>query len=186
MASKAVFGLGNPGDRYVGTRHNLGAEVVRAYLKARKSLPQAREEGSCLVYPLPRGHLIAFPNAYMNLSGAAVADLARVHNLAPADCLVAYDDVDLPLGTLRLRPGGGDGGHNGVASVIEHLGTRDFPRLRLGIGRDFPPGGMVHYVLGRFSPEERERLDDLFDRAAGAIRCFVRDGIQTAMNRFNG
>ncbi len=185
MATKAVFGLGNPGDRYADTRHNLGAHAVRAHLDARKSLPRPREEGFCLVYPF-RDHIVAFPNTYMNLSGAAVAELVRARGLAPSDCLVAHDDVDLPLGALRLRPGGGDGGHNGVASVIEHLGTRDFPRLRLGIGHAFPPGGMVDYVLGRFTAEEQAHLAELLEHAAGAIRCFVRQGIQTAMNRFNG
>lgn len=129
--------------------------------------------------------IVAKPQTYMNESGVAVAALLRYLPMSLADLLVVYDDLDLPLGTIRLRPGGSAAGHNGMRSVIAHLGTQEFPRLRIGIGR--PPGRMdpVEYVLSDFRPEEREIVAETIARAADAVECFVTQGLQAAMNQFN-
>jgi len=124
------------------------------------------------------------PMSYMNLSGMAVGAFARKFSLPLASVLVVYDDCELPLGTVRLKPGGGSGGHKGLASVIETLGSKDFPRLRLGIGRpDF--GDLTSHVLGRFRPAEREALEDMLERARSSLEVFINEGIESAMNRFN-
>lgn len=130
--------------------------------------------------------LLAKPQTYMNLSGQSVEGLARFYKLPLENLLVAHDDLDLPLGTIRLRPGGGPGGQKGVASTIERLGSPDFARLRLGIGR--PPGRMdpADYVLQNFGAGENEELSEILDRATEAVLTFITDGLQAAMNRFNG
>ena len=130
--------------------------------------------------------VLAKPQTYMNLSGQAVSALARFYKVPLEHLLVAYDDVDLPLGTLRLRPGGGSAGQKGMQSIIERLGSQDFPRLRVGIGR--PPGHMdaASYVLQDFQPGDAEQLDATLERAVDAILTFVAEDLVTAMNRFNG
>lgn len=130
--------------------------------------------------------LLAKPQTYMNLSGQSVQGLARFYKLPLERLLVAHDDLDLPLGMLRLRPGGGPGGQKGVASTIERLGSAGFARLRIGIGR--PPGRMdpADYVLQDFRPDQQDELAEVIERASDAALLFVTDGIQTAMNRFNG
>jgi PTH1 family peptidyl-tRNA hydrolase len=130
--------------------------------------------------------ILAKPQTYMNLSGQSVQGLAHFYKLPLEQLLVAHDDLDLPFGVLRLRPGGGPGGQKGVASAIERLGTKDFARLRLGIGR--PPGRMdpADYVLQDFSRADMTELSAVLDRAADAALCFVTDGLEKAMNRFNG
>ena len=135
---------------------------------------------------LGAGHvLLAIPETYMNASGQAVGDVLRRRRRRPADLLVVHDDLDLSLGHLRLRPGDGAGGHNGVRSVIEELGTGAFPRLRIGIGR--PPAGVdpTEFVLQRFTPEERRAIDPAIDRAAEAATVVARQGLAAAMNQFN-
>jgi PTH1 family peptidyl-tRNA hydrolase len=129
--------------------------------------------------------LLAVPETYMNVSGQAVADLSRRRRVRPENVLIIYDDLDLPLGRLRLKPGNGAGGHNGVRSIIEELGTKDFPRLRVGIGR--PPAGVAPetFVLERFTPEERTVIDEAVERAANAALAVVSDGLEAAMNRVN-
>lgn len=185
MAIEAVFGLGNPEDRYAPTRHNLGARAVATYLQGRRTaLPRPQEVGPARVYPFP-DHLVVFPQTFMNLSGRAVAAVVQAFTLKPEALLIVYDDVALPFGRLRLRPGGGAGGHNGMASVLEALGTRAVPRLRLGIGDDVPADDLVGYVLAPFTPEEEKRLPDFLIRAARAIDYCVRQGLTAAMNRFN-
>jgi len=129
--------------------------------------------------------LLARPQTYVNVSGEAVRDLRRRHRLKPQDILVVVDDLDLPLGRLRLRAHGSDGGHNGLKSIIEALGTTEFPRLRVGIGR--PPEGVdpADHVLTHFTPEEQTVMDAALDRAAGAIETAITEGVGAAMNRFN-
>jgi PTH1 family peptidyl-tRNA hydrolase len=133
-----------------------------------------------------RDLLLAKPQTYMNLSGRSVQGLARFYKTPMESLLVAHDDLDLPLGAIRLRPGGGPGGQKGVQSAIERLGSRDFARLRIGIGR--PPGRMdpAAYVLQRFSPDESDALQEVLERAANAALAFVVDGLELAMSRFNG
>jgi len=184
---KLIVGLGNPGRRYRGTRHNVGWEVI-GRLARRVGIAVAEEDGFSEV---GRGSidgvrvLLARPQTYVNVSGAAVRDLRRRHRLQPQDIFVVVDDLDLPLGRIRLRAGGSAGGHNGLKSIIDALGTTDFPRLRVGIGR--PPVGVdpADHVLTSFSAEERAALDTALDRAAEALEVAVLEGIEVAMSRFN-
>jgi len=183
-----IAGLGNPGRQYRDNRHNIGFLAVDR-LAASLGLTFTRLESRALVSKgthQGRRVVLAKPQTYMNLSGKAVASLARFYKVPFVQLLVVYDDVDLPLGTLRLRPTGGSGGHRGVESIIESLGSQEFPRLRLGIGR--PPGRMDagDYVLEDFSRQETEFLPEILGRAVEAILTFSTEGLATAMNRFNG
>ncbi|OGO11820.1 MAG: aminoacyl-tRNA hydrolase [Chloroflexi bacterium RBG_13_66_10] len=130
--------------------------------------------------------ILVKPQTFMNLAGESVASLARFHRVALTDLIVVCDELDLPLGTIRLRPVGGSAGHNGLRSIFEHLGSQDFPRLRIGIGR--PPGRMdpADYVLQDFGDAEREILSEALDRAAHSVRAFAVEGIEAAMTRYNG
>lgn len=183
-----IVGLGNPGRGYKETRHNIGFMVVDR-LAARLGLAFSRLESKALV---TRGEhrgkkvILAKPQTFMNLSGQAVSGLMRFYKVPLEHLLVVYDDVDLPLGTLRLRPSGGAGGQKGMLSVIERLGTQDFPRMRLGI--DQPPGRMeaADYVLQEFSRAQAEHLPEILDRAAEAVLTFIEEGLEAAMNRYNG
>lgn len=184
---KLIVGLGNPGRRYRGTRHNVGA-LVLARLAERAGIRVNEDEGFAEVGRGTIGGyrvLLARPHTYMNVSGEAVRDLRRRHRLRPEDILVIVDDIDLPLGRLRLRAGGSAGGHNGLRSVIEALGTTAFPRLRVGIGR--PPDGVdpADYVLTRFTADEEQVLQGAVERAADAVTVAMTDGLPAAMNRFN-
>jgi PTH1 family peptidyl-tRNA hydrolase len=182
----AIVGLGNPGRRYRGTRHNVGRDVVDRV--AAKLSVRLAEDRWALTARAQFGRariLLAVPETHMNLSGQAVADLARRRRVRPEDLLVIYDDLDLPLGRLRLRPGNGAGGHNGVRSVIEHLGSKTFPRLRIGIGRPAEGVEPETFVLERFTAEERKLIDDAIERAAHAALAVVSDGLEAAMNRVN-
>jgi peptidyl-tRNA hydrolase, PTH1 family len=181
-----IVGLGNPGRRYRGTRHNVGRDVVERV--AAKLGVRLAGDGWARTVRAQFGRapvLLAAPETYMNVSGQVVADLARRRRVRPESLLLVYDDLDLPLGRLRLRSGNGAGGHNGVRSVIEHLGTKAFPRLRVGIGR--PPQGVEPetFVLERFTPEERTVIDEAVERAANAALAVVSDGLEAAMNRVN-
>ncbi len=186
---KLVVGLGNPGPRYAPTRHNVGFRVVDQ-LAARRQIPLAEDRfrgrfGRGTFAGIELGLLE--PLTWMNLSGDAVAEaLAGLPVAEPAaDLLVVLDDVDLPFGRLRLRPGGGGGGHRGLDHVIERLGTRDFPRLRFGIGRPEGPVETSDWVLTRFSPEEERALAEHVARAADAVEAALCLGLPAAMNRYN-
>jgi len=181
---KAIVGLGNPGAEYKGTRHNLGFEIVdelarrwRVRLKSWKSVAD-------LVLVGPRGALLAKPKTFMNASGEAVGRVAGFHNIESGDVLVIVDEVNLKLGRLRLRRVGSAGGHNGLKSVIQHLGS-EFPRLRIGVGRGDPRWDLADHVLSRFERDELDQVAPAIQRAADAAEVFVSDGIEAAMNRFN-
>jgi PTH1 family peptidyl-tRNA hydrolase len=183
-----VVGLGNPGREYRLTRHNIGFMCLDR-LADRLGTAFTRVESRALVAKaayLSNRLVLAKPQTYMNLSGQAVSALARFYKVPPEHLLVAYDDVDLPLGTLRLRPGGGSAGQKGMQSIIDRLGSQDFPRLRLGIGR--PPGRMeaASYVLQEFTPGELALRDATLEHAVDAVLTFVSEDLVTAMNRFNG
>jgi len=185
---KLIVGLGNPGDRYRGTRHNVGFDVVDL---AAKRLGLVFE--SCAVDALlakQRGPgatvMLAKPTTYMNLSGIAVRDLCHYYRVDQEELLVVADDVNLPLGKLRARRHGSDGGHNGFGSIIEVLSTAKFDRLRLGVGRGDDRSDLVDYVLDRFSQEERKEIDCAIEQAAFAIDVFVEHGTDTMMEQFNG
>jgi PTH1 family peptidyl-tRNA hydrolase len=181
-------GLGNPGRQYRLNRHNVGFMVLDR-LVARLGVSFSRVEARALVVRTnfqERPFLLAKPQTYMNLSGGAIASLARFYKVSLEDILIIYDEVDLPLGILRLRPAGGSAGHRGMASIIERLGTQGFPRLRVGVGR--PPGrkDAAAHVLQDFSRAETELLPEILDRASDAAMSFAAEGLTTAMNRFNG
>jgi PTH1 family peptidyl-tRNA hydrolase len=182
-----VFGLGNPGTRYARTRHNLGFRVVdrmaadygvtrwtetRSYLSGRLELGSTRVD-------------LVKPKTFMNLSGAAVRLWTARRHLPPEELIVVVDDIALPLGQLRLRRRGTDGGHNGLKSVIAAVGTIDFPRLRLGIGPCPPEVDPAEFVLGRFSGEERPVVDAMVDRAVRCVEAVVRQDFDRVMSAFN-
>ncbi len=180
-----IAGLGNPGREFRANRHNVGFMAVDR-LAERLGTTFSRLESKALVARAEYdGHrlILAKPQTFMNLSGQAVASLARFYRVPHENLLVIYDDVDLPFGTIRLRPGGGSGGQKGMASIIERLGTQDFPRLRIGIDR--PPGRMAAYVLQNFNPGEVETLPLILDRAADAVLLFITQGLAAAMTKFN-
>jgi PTH1 family peptidyl-tRNA hydrolase len=182
-----IVGLGNPGRNYRLTRHNIGFMVVDR-IAGQLKCPLTKVQGKALVSTSRIGEqkiILAKPQAFMNLSGIAVSSLVRFYKIDLEHLLVIHDDVDVPFGQIRLRPGGGSAGQKGVESIIERLATKAFPRLRMGIGQ--PPGRMdsADYVLLPFGKDEGEELDNFLDRAAEAVRSFVNEGLDTAMNRFN-
>ena len=183
---KLIAGLGNPGREYEHTRHNVGfqvaEELARRYRVTLKNYAKWKARAA-KIPEIGDGVLLAEPTTFMNLSGWAVREIADFHKLAPSEVLVVVDDADLPLGRLRLRTGGSAGGHNGLKSVIQELGTVEFPRLRVGVGRR--PGELKNHVLGRFSAEERAQIDAAVKRAADAAELFAKENILAAMNRFN-
>ena len=186
--SYLLVGLGNPGREYQNNRHNYGfmlIDRIAVRLNARGLKVQSKAIVTSATYE-DRKLILAKPQTYMNLSGQSIQGLAHFYKLPMENMLVAHDDLDLPFGTIRLRPGGGPGGQKGVASTIEKLGTKDFARLRLGIGR--PPGRMdpSAYVLQNFSRDELKSVSEILDRAADAALEFVMNGLDKAMNKFNG
>lgn len=183
-----LAGLGNPGREYRDSRHNAGF-MVMDHLAADLDIKITRVQNKALVGTGMVGDtkvVLAKPQTYMNLSGEAVAGLVRFYKIPIDHLLIIHDDIDLPFGVIRLRPDGGSGGQKGVQSIIDHLGTQDFPRLRFGIGR--PPGSKssAAYVLKTFSPEEQKELVFLLDQAAAALRLYLSEGLEAAMNRYNG
>ncbi|GAB6877702.1 aminoacyl-tRNA hydrolase [Thermaerobacter litoralis] len=185
---RIIVGLGNPGPEYEGTRHNVGFAVVDALARRLRTAGWRRGFRSLWTEGAWRGQpvLLLKPQTYMNLSGEAVEQACRALRAEPAEVLVVYDDLDLPPGHLRLRPGGRAGGHRGVASIIEALGRDDFPRLRVGIGR--PPAGVdaAEYVLAPFTAEEQALMAAAVQRAAEAVLAVLSTGLDRAMSRYNG
>lgn len=183
-----IVGLGNPGKEYARHRHNVGFQIVDALARAH-GLRFSRQKGAKAHVAEGRiaGQrvLLAKPQTFMNLSGQAVGRLARSQHIPPERILVAYDDLDLPLGRLRLRPEGGSGGHKGMRSLIDVLGSQGFPRLRVGIDR--PPGRLdpADYVLLPFDAEQRPLAAQMVRLAAQAVECWLAEGIEAAMDQFN-
>jgi PTH1 family peptidyl-tRNA hydrolase len=184
---KLVVGLGNPGAQYQDTRHNIGFQVIDE-LARRRDPVQWREQHQALVAKVRMGEdavLVAKPLTFMNLSGDAVGALAGFYKVAVPDTLIVLDEAALPLGRLRAGRNGSDGGHNGLKSVIARFGTREVPRLRIGVGRGDPRGDLANHVLGRFAPDERDEVTAAVLRAADASELFVAEGIERVMNAFN-
>jgi peptidyl-tRNA hydrolase, PTH1 family len=185
---KLVAGLGNPGEKYRGTRHNVGYEVLDLLARRHGLAFEAAPADAIQARWRADGGPVLLVKAltFMNLSGQAVAELARYYRIAPADLLVVSDDVNLPLGRLRARATGTEGGHNGLRSIAESLGTIDYPRIRVGVGRGDLRRDMADHVLARFEPEERTGIERAIARAADAVEAWSRSGIQDVMNVYNG
>ncbi len=183
-----IIGLGNPGREYRETRHNVGfmlLDRLTLKLNARFTRLQSRALVASATY-LERKIILAKPQTFMNLSGQSVQGLVRFYKLPLTNILIAHDDLDLPVGAIRIRPGGGSAGQKGMASTIERLGTDEFARIRLGIGR--PPGQMQapDYVLQDFSNADLTVISETLNRAAEATLTWVTDGLDAAMNKYNG
>ena len=182
-----IVGLGNPGREYAHNRHNVGFDCVGLLAEeCGLSLDKSQHKARLGMGQVAGRHTILVkPQTYVNSSGEAVGPIARYYKVSPRDVLVIYDDLDLPQGTIRVRSGGSSGGHNGIRSIIEGLGTQGFPRVRVGIGR--PPGRMEpkDYVLQDFTSSEREAMAEVYERVVGAVETFIREGIREAMNRYN-
>jgi PTH1 family peptidyl-tRNA hydrolase len=181
-----IVGLGNPGSQYARTRHNVGFNCVDRLAES-YGWTFSRQQSKALLASGLRGELkitLAKPMTYMNLSGQSVASLAHFYKIEPQDILVICDDLDLPLGRIRLRPSGGSAGQKGMVSIMQSLGTDAFPRLRIGIGR--PYNEAVGHVLGRFSEDDAITISRIYDWAVDAVSVFLADGVEAAMNQFNG
>ena len=184
-----IVGLGNPGADYAKTRHNAGFLLVEKLAAQRQAgwnnerkfaarMAKADHSGGKI--------LLCEPQTFMNLSGEAVATVQQFYQLPLGNILIVVDDADLPLGEIRLRPGGGSGGHHGLESVAQHLGSKAYARLRIGIGRKHEARQITGHVLGKFSADENALLEKVLERAAGQIECWLTAGLQKAMSQFNG
>jgi len=185
---KLIVGLGNPGNKYTKTRHNIGYRVVkklaekysiefkRSYLT--KSLFAKSLEG-------PEQIMLVLPLTFMNLSGRAISKIAKRNNVSLGDILVVHDDIDSPFGKIRIRPSGSDGGHQGLRSIIDTLSSDEFARVKIGIGRPQKKEDVVNYVLSNFSREEEESLIEIIARAVDCCNVWFETGIENAMNEFN-
>ncbi len=185
-----IAGLGNPGPEYAATRHNIGFVLVERLAADWKAAWKVERKFRARLARVKRGGervILCQPQTFMNESGVAVGALARFYQLAAPRVLIVVDDADLPLGQIRLRPEGSSGGHHGLESIERALGGRGYPRLRLGIGRRAEDDREItDYVLGRFSAAERLPMDEVLDRAARQVDCWLNAGIMKAMNEFNG
>ena len=184
---KLIVGLGNPGKDYANSRHNLGFRCVNRLAKQNDiSIDKRQCRARTGVGTIAGSDLIlAKPQTYMNRSGESVSLLVRRFNVAPEDLLIIYDDLDLPLGKIRLRPEGSSGGHKGMESIIACLGHESFSRLRVGISRPQGEHDTIDHVLGKFSPSEKDLVEETIRIAAEAACCYLTDGITAAMNKYN-
>ena len=184
-----IVGLGNPGARYENTRHNVGFWAIdelsrRSDTAVRKIRFHALTADAVVG---SQGVLLMKPTTFMNLSGQAVGEAARFFKIPPEHILILSDDVDLPLGKLRIRKGGSAGGHNGLKSIIQHLGTDQFPRIKVGVGqKPHPDYDMADWVLSKFAGEDLKTITEAIRKAADAVECLIQEGPDKAMNRFNG
>ena len=184
---KIWIGLGNPGAEYAHTRHNAGFEVIdRLALQWNIPVDRARCHG-LVGEGRVNGERVALvkPQTFMNLSGDCVADVLRWYKAEPQDVMIFSDDIDLPLGTVRVRPFGGAGTHNGWRDILLKTGSDRFPRVRVGVGGKPPAWDLADWVLSRYAPEDQKTMDAAFDKAAEAAMCFAEHGIEEAMNQFN-
>lgn len=184
-----IVGLGNPGPEYANTRHNVGFRCIDALADRHNLRFEDKKRAKARIALGRIGEhrvLLAKPQTYMNLSGSAVQGLLTFYRIPPTQMIVVYDDLDLPVGTLRIRPKGGSGGHRGLSDIIQRLGTQNFPRIRVGIGR--PESGMdpAAYVLLPFRQQEEPLIQEAITRVLQAIETWLNEGIDPAMNRYNG
>ena len=184
-----IVGLGNPGADYARTRHNAGFLLVEKLVDQWRGSWKSERKFQARVSRVEgegRVVLLAQPQTFMNASGESVGSLVRFYQLPLERIMVVVDDADLPLGEIRLKPGGGTGGHHGLESVMQHLGSREYARLRVGIGRRDESRQIVGHVLGKFGPDESGLLEKVLERAASQLDCWLNAGIQKAMSQFNG
>jgi PTH1 family peptidyl-tRNA hydrolase len=179
-----IVGLGNPGREYAHTRHNVGFDVVDLFAKKHGARVAGRQFRALVGSIDHNGEqvLLVKPQTFMNESGQSVGELARKHRLELPGIVVIFDDMDLPLGKIRIRPGGSSGGHKGMKSIIAHLHSNEFPRIRVGIGRG---GEAINHVLSRFNKKDREIMDVTIQQAADALGMILSDGLEPAMNAYN-
>ncbi len=181
-----IAGLGNIGDEYRNTRHNIGFRILDSLALSSGLIFSDKRYGFIAEYPYKgRKFILLKPNTYVNLSGKAVNYWLAKESIPVENLLVIVDDIALPFGLLRLRPHGGDGGHNGLINIIQVLGHQHFARLRFGIGNNFPPGAQVEYVLGEWTKEEEQKLDERISVCHNIIRSFGFAGLQKTMNEYN-
>jgi len=185
---KCIVGLGNPGRKYKDTRHNVGFMVIEELRKRHKwKLNQSKFNGKYAMEMLKAEKVILLqPQTYMNLSGEAIRPLMNYFNIDLDDLIVIYDDLDLPTGKIRLRQKGGHGGHNGIRSTIDQLGTKEFKRIRIGVGRPADQMPTVNYVLGKFPKEEEDNVNSSIQHAADACEAWLTKPFSEVMNEFNG
>ena len=184
---KLVAGLGNPGRDYAGTRHNIGFGVI-ARISDKYNIPLTGKEHKAICGKGMIGGekvILAQPQTFMNLSGECVRSLVDYYKLESEDIIIAYDDIDLEVGQLRIRSKGSAGGHNGIKNIISHLGTNEFPRVKVGVGGKPEGGVLVRHVLGRFSREDEKMIGEVLDVAVEAVETILSDGVEAAMNRYN-
>ena len=184
---KIIVGLGNPGAQYENTPHSVGFEAVDAIAAEIGASWETKRQFSCLMAKgtfAGQSVMLVKPQTYMNLSGDSVAPVVKYHNATAADLLVIQDDIDLPVGRMRVRKNGSCGGHNGIRNIIERLGTQDFARLKLGVGKD--KSDVIAHVLGKFDPTTRKTMDLVVAEAVKAAAAILRDGPDRAMNAYNG
>lgn len=182
-----IAGLGNPGKEYAGTRHNIGFGVITRLSDQYNIAIKSKEHKAICGKGMIHGTkvILAQPQTYMNLSGESIRSLADYYKIDPEDIIIVYDDISLDVGNIRVRGKGSAGGHNGMKSIIEHLGTNEFPRVKVGVG-DKPKGGdLANYVLGHFSKEDEKKMSDVLDMAADAAVCIMENGVDKAMNDYN-
>ena len=184
---RIIVGLGNPGGRYAGTRHNIGFRCVDAIAHS-WGIPISQRRAKAVLgigRHLEQDVVLAKPRTFMNNSGEGVGYLLTRFSAQPSDLLVVYDEMALPLGRLRVRAAGSDAGHNGIRSIIDALNTQDFPRMRIGIGRPEQVGGNISHVLDRFSPEEEKVIAQMVEQVILAGECLLEENLDRVMNRFN-
>ena len=181
-----IVGLGNIGDEYRNTRHNIGFKILDAFAEASNISFSTERYGDIARVRVKNKQLILLkPSTYMNLSGNAVRYWMNKENISPENLLVVCDDLSLPFGKLRIKPSGSDAGHNGLKNIASVLCSQAYARLRFGIGNEFPKGGQVDYVLGHFTDEDLQTMDDRVNVACEAIKSFCLAGITLTMNQFN-
>ena len=183
-----IAGLGNPGTKYENTRHNMGFRAVELLAEQKGvKLNKVKFKSAYNLMEFAGARcLVMKPQTYMNLSGEAVREAAQFYKIPPDHVLVIYDDVALPVGKLRVRPTGSAGGHNGIKNIIAHLGTDQFPRIRVGVGApEHPDHEMIDWVIGKFSPAEKKVVDEAVSRALDAVLCVIERGVNEAQNRYN-
>ncbi len=182
-----IVGLGNPGENYRNTRHNVGFRVVEELVVKHNVKLKEKDEAIWGSFTHENHEVfLFFPQTYMNESGRAVGPFARYRQIAPKQILVVSDDLDLPVGRLRLKTTGGSGGHHGLDSVITHLNSKDFPRLRLGVGKPPSANEGPNHVLSGFAPDDKEKIEKAIHRAAEGVEIFLAQGADAAMRELNG